>query len=470
MAARKNTSSTGSGAEPASMLWHKRGTFVLAAAASAIGLGNIWRFPYELGENGGGAFLMVYLLCIGVICVPIMMAETLIGRVGREGPVQAFLNIAEKQKYGLGGGGMYWALVGLLGTFTAFLLASYYGVVGGWTVGYTLDALTITGSAGTLEEAQGLFATLTGSATSTPGFLGLLVDNYIEILMMTLFLGASAFVVYQGVVAGLERFLRIVLPLLLIIMLATTVYSLIIGEAEKALSYIFLPDFSKLSPEVVLKAMGHAFFSLSLGMGVLITFGGYTPSEQSLSKTVLTVAALDTLVAICAGVMIFPMIFAIEGLSVNAGPSLVFHSMPTVFAQMPMGSLVQIAFFSLLMLAAMSSMVSIIEPAVSVLENRVKIGRQTATLVISAVLWVLAVGCSFFGAMFGLFDYLTANVLLPIGGILISIYVGWVLMPSTYIDQKGMPSGDMHQVWILIVRWLAPLVITAILINGLLFS
>ena len=470
MAAQNNNLGTRAGAAPASMLWHKRGTFVLAAAASAIGLGNIWRFPYELGENGGGAFLMVYLLCIGIICVPIMMAETLIGRVGRGGPMQSFLTIADKQKRGVAGGGLNWAFVGLLGTFTAFMLASFYGVVGGWTVGYTLDALKITGSAGTLEEAQGLFATLTGTATSTPGIFGLLVDNLIEILMMTLFLAASAFVVYLGVISGLERFLRVVLPVLLVIMLITTVYSLIIGEAAQALSYIFLPDFSKLSPEVALKAMGHAFFSLSLGMGVLITFGGYTPSDQSLSKTVLTVAALDTLVAIFAGIMIFPLIFSIEGLSVNAGPSLVFHSMPTVFAQIPMGSLVQIAFFSLLMLAAMSSMVSIIEPAVAVLENRVKMGRHTATLAISGVLWALAVGCSLFGAMFDLFDYLTANVLLPIGGILISIYVGWVLMPSSYIDQKGIPSGNMHLIWISIVRWLAPAVIAAILINGLLFS
>lgn len=452
------------------LIWRRRGTFVLAAAGSAIGLGNIWRFPHELGTNGGSAFLFVYLLCIAGICVPLMVAEALIGRVGRTGAVYSFTAIANRQ-----GTGELWVAVGAIGILTGFLIASFYAVVGGWTAAYTLDSLLFHSVSGEAESSA-FFDQLT-SLWAVPfaelGFWEIVQKmkvGVLSILMLSLFLVLSSAVVYRGVLKGLEKFVQLVMPLLFLLVVVMVVYSLAVGNTVEALRFIFTPDFSRLSPEVALKAMGHAFFSLSLGMGVFITYGGYTPKEQSLSKAIGTVALLDTLVAVLAGLMIFPLVFASEGIVADVGPSLVFISMPQAFSQMPLGNIVQPMFFLLLLVAAISSMVSLMEPMVATVERRFGINRHSACKTVVGIMWVLALGCAFSQDMFSILDYVTANIMLPLGGILVAIYVGWVLKPSLYADQAGMPAGSMRLIWLWIVRLFAPIAIVAILINGVFFS
>ncbi|MGI9344876.1 MAG: sodium-dependent transporter [Gammaproteobacteria bacterium] len=433
-------------------LWQKRGTFVMAAAASAIGLGNIWRFPHELGTNGGSAFLFIYLACIALVCLPVMLAEALIGRVGGKGPVQSFSVISRLQGKSFITSS-FWPLIGLMGALTGFMIASFYSVVGGWTLAYLLDAI-VQGSTTTSEGSQVYFSKL----ESRVGF---------EILMMLLFIGLTAAIVYQGVVKGLERFLRILTPAILIMLVVLMLYSFSVGSPSQGLAYMFSPDFSKLSWGIVLKAMGHAFFSLSLGMGVLITFGSYTPKDQNLGQMILLVGVLDTLVALLAAAVIFPLVFAFDNLQVNAGPSLVFVALPQIFSVISWGGVFQIVFFALLLVAALSSMVSIVEPAISALENYFGWKRAQASHVIFGLVSALGIGCALDSAVFNTMDFVSANVLLPLGGILIALYVGWVLKPELYTDQVGLPTGLLRRIWMAMVCVVSPACIGWVLYNGL---
>lgn len=434
-------------------LWHRKSTFVLAAVGSAVGLGNIWRFPYALGENGGSAFLLLYLFCVFAICVPVLLAESLIGRVGRGGPLLAFSHIAARQ-----GSGSRWVVIGFMGIAGSFIIGGFYPVVGGWATAYSLRSLW-PGFPSTEAEIAGFFQQLTSA-----NVLGI---DWLEILMHTLFLAMCLLIIYQGVVKGLERYLRPLIPLLAVLMGVAVFYALSIGNVDAALAFLFSPDFSKINGQVLLAAMGHAFFSLSLGMGVFITFGSYTPSDLSLGRTVALVGFVDTAVAVLAGLVVFPLVFAVEGLVANAGPGLVFQSIPLVFAQMPLGEIARAMFFILLLVAALTSMVSIIEPAVSALEHYRGFTRHQSATIVVVALWFFATICAESGAFFNLLDYLTTKIILPVGGMLIALFVGWRLRPDVYADQQGMPSGNLYILWIWILRLFAPAAIALVLVAGI---
>lgn len=434
-------------------MWGKKSTFVLAAAGSAVGLGNIWRFPYALAENGGSAFLLIYLLCIFGICVPIMMAETLIGRIGRGSPVLAFHNLADRR-----GKGRPWVGIGFLGVAGSFIIGAFYTVVCGWVLAYTLRSL-LPDFPTTEGEVSAFFETVT--SYSLGGW------DVLEILMHSLFLLLCLGIVYQGVVKGLERYLRPMVPLLVLLLLVGVAYAINIGNTEQALAFMFSPDFSKITGETVLAAVGHAFFSLSLGMGVFITYGAYTPSNLSLGKMVLLVSAIDTTVAVLAGLMVFPLVFAIEGVSASAGPGLVFLTIPFVFTQMPLGDIARFLFFLLLLIAGVTSMVSLIEPAVSALEHYRGMTRHRATAVVIGGLWVFGAACAQWSGLFDAFDYLTTKILLPVGGMLIALFVGWGFSNDLYADQEGVPTGSVRTVWIWTLRVVAPATVAVILVAGL---
>ncbi|MCW8868797.1 MAG: sodium-dependent transporter, partial [Marinobacter sp.] len=353
-------------------LWSSRLAFILAATGSAVGLGNIWKFPYVTGENGGGAFVLVYLLCIAVVGIPIMMAEVMIGRRGGRSPVKSLSLIAEHDRLKPA-----WKLVGAIGILAGFLILSFYSVIGGWAISYV----------GTTASGQ-----LAGQSADTVGaiFSGLLSDPTKLLAWHTLFMAMVMVVVVRGVRSGLERAVSILMPALFVLLLIVVGYAMTTGHFGQAAAFLFQPDFSKLTTSGILVALGHAFFTLSLGMAVMMAYGSYLPKNISIAKTSITVSVIDTGVALLAGLAIFPIVFA-NGLEPGAGPGLIFQTLPLAFGQMPMGSLFGTLFFVLLIFAAWTSGISLLEPIVEWLEERKGMNRTVSTLGAGFVCWGLGI-------------------------------------------------------------------------------
>ncbi|MBQ93767.1 MAG: sodium-dependent transporter, partial [Marinobacter sp.] len=353
-------------------LWSSRLAFILAATGSAVGLGNIWKFPYVTGENGGGAFVLVYLLCIAVVGIPIMMAEVMIGRRGGRSPVKSLSLIAQHDRLKPA-----WKLVGAIGILAGFLILSFYSVIGGWAISYV----------GTTASGQ-----LAGQSADTVGaiFSGLLSDPTKLLAWHTLFMAMVMVVVVRGVRSGLERAVSILMPALFVLLLIVVGYAMTTGHFGQAAAFLFQPDFSKLTTSGILVALGHAFFTLSLGMAVMMAYGSYLPKNISIAKTSITVSVIDTGVALLAGLAIFPIVFA-NGLEPGAGPGLIFQTLPLAFGQMPMGSLFGTLFFVLLIFAAWTSGISLLEPIVEWLEERKGMNRTVSTLGAGFVCWGLGI-------------------------------------------------------------------------------
>ena len=438
--------------------WSSKLTFILAATGSAVGLGNIWKFPYMVGESGGAAFVLVYLLCIALIGLPILTAEWLIGRRGQENPVNSMADVAKSAGRSKG-----WVMVGVSGVLGAFLILSFYSVIGGWSLSYTLSSITGDFTGQDADAIGGLFSGMLGN----PGQLLMWHSAF-----MLLVIG----IVARGVTKGLEGAVRTLMPALGVLLVVLVGYGMTTGYFGQAASYLFNPDWSKLTGEVVLAALGHAFFTLSLGMGIMMAYGSYLGEEVNLLKTARTVVIMDTVIALGAGLAIFPIVFA-NGLDLNSGPGLIFVTLPIAFGNMGGGMLLGLMFFLLLTFAALTSAISLLEPVVEFVEERTPLSRVSATLVAGVATWALGIAALlsfnvwsevlFFGLnIFDLLDKLTSKFLLPLTGLGVIMFVAWGLDKEGVRKELGMDIYDFS-LWNLITRYVAPIGVLAVFVSSL---
>jgi NSS family neurotransmitter:Na+ symporter len=439
--------------------WSSRMAFVLAASGSAVGLGNIWKFPYITGQYGGGAFVLVYLLCVVLVGLPILMAEVVMGRHGGLNPIGTMRRLAKES-----GASQAWQLVGWSGVLAAFLILAFYSVVGGWALAYIFYALggSFRGSdAGAIES---IFTSLLDS----PGVL---------LAWHTLFIGGTILIVAAGVKRGLERAVSWLMPLLFLLIVFLVLYAAMFsGAFMQAVEFMFRPDWSELTWQAVLVALGHAFFTLSLGMGAMMVYGHYLQKDVSVPQTMYTVAALDTIIALLAGLAIFPLVFA-HGIEPGGGPGLVFVSLPIAFGGLPLGVLIGTAFFVLLTVAALTSAISILEPAVSYFTERFGFGRRITAIVTGLAAWFLGIGCALSfnllaeyklagRTMFDTLDFLTTNIMLPLGGLAIALFAGWVMMQRATRDEFG-DAVRQYAWWRVAVRYVAPAAIAIVFLHSM---
>ena len=437
--------------------WSSRFAFILAATGSAVGLGNIWKFPYIAGQNGGGAFVLVYLICVALIGIPIMMAETMLGRRGRQSPINTMQSLAEEAK-----ANPNWHFLGWLGVVAGFLILSYYSVIAGWAGAYVVKSVSGDFSGASAEVTSSLF----GDFVASP--LQLLFWH-------TLFMVATMVVVARGVQGGLEKSVRFLMPALFVLLLVLVGYAMSTDAYEQGIAFLFSPDFSRLSTSGILTAMGQAFFTLSLGMGAIMVYGSYLPSHVSIARTSMIIAGADTLVALLAGIAIFPIVFA-NGLEPGSGPGLIFQTLPIAFGKMPGGAFFGMLFFILLVFAALSSSISLIEPAVAWLVENKGISRRRACVWSGFVTWLLGLGTVFsfnlwadftlFGnTFFDVLDYLTANIMLPLGGLLLAVFAGWIMKQRASKDELSDDGVLVYQVWRFLIRYVSPVAVAIIFLD-----
>ena len=439
--------------------------FVLAAAGSAVGLGNVWKFPYMAGDSGGGAFVLLYFVCIALLGLPVMMSEVLLGRRGRSSPINTMRALAKEE-----GRSPLWGLLGVMGMLAGFLILSYYSVIAGWTLAYVQEA------------AGGAFSGISAQGVGEI-FSRLVADPWRLMFWHTLFMVLTMAVILRGVRRGLETAVRFLMPGLFALILVMVGYAAIAGDFLGGLRFLFTPDFSKITPDVVLKAMGQAFFTLSLGMGAIMMYGSYLPRDASIASTSVQVALTDTLIAILAGLAIFPIVFA-NGLEAGQGPGLIFNTLPLAFGHMPGGTLFGLLFFILLVFAAWTSAISLIEPAVAWMVERFSFSRLRASLVCGLIAWAIGVGTvlsfnlwtrvrlldgtAFEGkSFFDLLDYLTSNIMLPLGGLLICLFAAWVMGEPSRRDELRTVHPAGYALWRFLARYIAPLGVVLIFLHVL---
>jgi len=437
--------------------WSSRFAFILAATGSAVGLGNIWKFPYITGENGGGAFVLVYLLCVAFIGIPIMVAETMMGRRGRQSPINTMETLAAEAEADTN-----WHYLGWMGVIAGFLILSYYSVIAGWASAYVLKAFTGSFSGASAAEIKGLFDSFVGSPVQL-------------IFWHTLFMLATMLIVARGVRSGLESAVRFLMPGLFVLMILLVGYAMTTGAYDRGLAFLFNPDFSKINGDSVLTAMGHAFFTLSLGMGAIMVYGSYLPKDVSITKTAFLIAGSDTIVALLAGIAIFPIVFA-NGLEAGSGPGLIFQTLPIAFGNMTGGWLFGILFFVMLVFAALTSSISLIEPAVAWLVENKDMSREMACVWTGLATWLLGLGTVFSfnvwsefkifdRSIFHLVDYLTANLMLPIGGFGVAVFAGWIMKRQHSEQELQMPGAQSYQAWKFLVCYIAPAAVFLVFLN-----
>jgi len=428
--------------------WSSRFTFILAATGSAVGLGNIWKFPYITGENGGGAFVLVYLGCVLLIGIPIMIAETMLGRRSQRNPIETMEILTKEAE-----ADHNWHYLGWMGVIAGLLILSYYSVIAGWATAYISKAFF------------GSFIDADGAAIKT------LFDHFVAspiqmIFWHSLFMAATLLIVVRGVNKGLEKAVQWLMPALFVLMLLLVGYAMTTDSYFKGLHFLFVPDFSKLTGTAVLTAMGHAFFTLSLGMGAIMVYGSYLPKNVSIAQTAFIIAGADTLVALLAGIAIFPIVFA-NNLHPDSGPGLIFQTLPIAFGNMTGGWLMGILFFLMLSIAALTSSISLIEPAVAWLVENKNISREKACAWSGLAAWLLGIATIFSfniwsnfkifdRTLFQLLDYLTANLMLPIGGFCIAVFAGWIMKQQHSEQELNMPNAQAYQIWLILVRYVAP--------------
>lgn len=449
--------------------WSSRWAFILAATGSAVGLGNIWRFPYLAGENGGGAFVLLYLFCVAVVGVPIMMAEILLGRRGRQSPINTMGTLAAEE-----GLSKHWHFLGWMGVIAGFIILSYYSVIAGWTLAYIFRI-----GAGIFVDADAAF--------SKQMFSELVSDPEKLLAWHTVFIVMSVVVVSRGVKSGLEKAVRFLMPALLILLLVMVGYAMSTEKFMEGITYLFVPDLERLAgkdffSDMLLPALGQAFFSLSIGMGAIMIYGSYLSQKSSITFNCFTIAIADTSVAILAGVAIFPIVFT-YGLEPAGGPGLIFMTLPIAFGQMPFGTFFGTLFFVLLMFAAWTSSISLLEPAVTWLVENRNMTRVKATALAGLIAWLLglvtvlsfnhwAFSFSFAGVVkengfFDIFDILTSNILLPVGGLLVAIFAAWLMSRSSTVDELGMGDGIGYKAWRFAVRYIAPFGVIIIFLHAI---
>ncbi len=431
--------------------WGSRMGFILAATGSAIGLGNIWKFPYITGVYGGAAFVLVYLGCVVIVGLPLMMAELIIGRRSKKNPVGAFKALHKPRTP--------WQFTGWLGVASGFVILSFYSVVAGWAMAYIFKSLV--GFSGTAEQIQSEFGALVGHPSAS-------------ILWHSIFMVLCIGIVIGGVQRGIERWSKILMPTLFAILLGLMAYGLFFTHGgAKALDFLFKPDFSKLSAEAVLSALGHAFFTLSLGMGAMLTYGSYMRRDESITRDAITVSALDTIIALIAGVAIYAMVFNYE-MDPAAGPGLIFQTLPVLFAQT--GPWVSVPFFILLTFAALTSGISLLEVVVAYFIDERGWSRTKATLILGTAIWgfgllsaIASLTIPFRGrdqGFFDVFDFISTNYMLPIGGFLTCLFAAWVMKGSDRISEFGS-KGPLYKGLMFVLRFVTPVAVFIVLLHGL---
>ncbi len=441
--------------------WSNRLVFILAATGSAVGLGNIWKFPYIAGENGGGTFVLVYLVCIALIGIPIMMAEIMLGRRGKQSPINTMATLASEEGKSNG-----WAALGWMGVVAGFLILSYYSVIAGWAMSYVF------------RTGSGMFTGATADGVSSI-FSDLVSDPEKLIAWHTIFMVLTMVVVSRGVKAGLEKAVTFLMPLLFALLLLVLGYSMTTGYFSQGLEFLFTPG--EITGKAILIAMGHAFFTLSLGMGAIMVYGSYLPKTTSITQASLWVAFADTAVALIAGMAIFPIVFA-NGLEPGAGPGLIFKTLPIAFGHMEGGILIGVMFFLLVVFAAWTSAISLIEPAVAYMVENKGYKRVYSSVLIGIVTWFVGLGSVFSFNIwadktwsipflfedknfFDTLDYLTANIMLPLGGLFIAIFAGWLMRKQASTEELNtLPV--IYKVWLFLVKFVTPVAVIIVFLKA----
>ena len=430
--------------------WATRFGFILAASGGAVGLGNIWKFPYITGVNGGGWFVLIYLICIALVGLPVMLGEIIIGRETQRSPVVAFESLA--------GGKFIWSIIAWMAVATCFLLLSYYSIVAGWALDYVTLAFSNSFSDKSPAEINAMFAELFG-------------DFGRNIMWHALFMAMAIGLVIGGVQKGIERAASIMMPALLVMMLGLMVYAFTLEGFGKAARFVFEPNADNLTAAGVLEALGHAFFTLSVGLGALITYGSYLSRKDDIVVASIAISGLDTMVALVACMVMFPIIFT-AGMGAGGGPGLVFQSMPVAFSQIPGGMVLGIVFFVLLLFAALTSAISMLEVVVATIIDKFGLTRKTATILFGGLVFLVGIPSGKSDFMLGeknFFDHLDwaiSNVFLPLGGMSIAIFVGWVMPSSkTYENfSAAKPRDNLYRVWLTLMRFVVPVAIFLVLL------
>jgi len=443
--------------------WGSRVGFILAAAGSAIGLGNIWKFPYIAGEHGGAAFIFIYLVCIAIIGLPVLVAEILIGRTGKKNPVGSFKSLSNSK---------IWTSVGAMGVIAGFLILSYYIVIAGWSLGYIFEA------------AKGSFYEFNQMNTSSAHFESLTQNTTWSVGFMVLFLLLTMSFVYFGIQKGIERGSKIMMPLLLLLLIISAIKGVSLPGSEKGISFLLEPNWELVTGKSVLVALGHAFFTLSLGMGAMMTYGSYLKKNSNIFSSSLQIVFLDTFIALIAGLAIFTAVFATQQ-DPSAGPGLIFHTLPVVFTKMPGGYFFSILFFLLLTIAALTSAISLLEVVVSYFVDEKGWTRHSAVIAFGGVTFLIGVPSAlsfnilsdfqiFDLNFFDLADFLTANLMLPLGGMLISIFVAWIWGFDKSLKELRLGAENLFDnypalitFWKIFVKYFAPILIFLVLLNSL---
>ena len=441
--------------------WTNRTVFILAATGSAVGLGNIWKFPYIAGENGGGTFVLVYLLCIAFIGLPIMVAEIMLGRRGKQSPINTMIALAKDENRNPN-----WMWLGWMGVVAGFLILSYYSVIAGWAMSYIF------------RTGGGLFVGVTADGANRI-FTDLVSDPERLLAWHTIFMVMTMVIVARGVKNGLEKAVTFLMPLLFGLLLLLVIYATTTGHFMDGIRFLFTPG--SIDGKGILIAMGHAFFTLSLGMGAIMVYGSYLSEDYSIVQASIWIAIADTVVALMAGMAIFPIVFA-NGLEPGAGPGLIFQTLPIAFGHMEGGTLLGVLFFTLLLFAAWTSAISLIEPAVAYLVENKGLSRIYASVWIGGLTWSVGLGTVFsFNiwqdktlsipflfenlTFFDTLDYLTANIMLPLGGLFIAIFAVWVMREeSSRAELATYPK--MYSVWRFLVRYITPVAVIVVFLKA----
>jgi NSS family neurotransmitter:Na+ symporter len=441
--------------------WSSRTAFLLAAIGAAVGLGNIWRFPYLAGENGGSAFVLVYVVCIVVVGVPVLIAEVLMGRRGRMSPIGTMSVLAEEA-----GISRHWRKAGWLAVATIFLAGTFYYVVASWVLAYVVLSI------------EGAFSGIDAAGTSAI-FAQLLNDPLRLSIWFGIFMVMTIFVVASGIRNGLERAVRFLMPSLFALLVTMVLYAAVAGDFARGWHFLFRFDLSKITPAVVLAAVGQAFFTLGIAQAVMITYAAYMPKHVRIPQAALVIAAADLLAALLAALMIFPIVFA-AGLAPDSGPGLIFETLPIAFGQMPGGRFFGSLFFVLVGIAALTSTISGVEPIVSWAEEHHGWKRRPVSILVGLAIWLVGLASVFSfniwkgftpldmfqvfhgKTMFDIFEYLTVNVMMPINGLIIAIFVGWLMSKTSIIDELAIADGKLLLALRFLLRVVAPVAIVAI--------
>lgn len=439
--------------------WSSRVVFLMASVGFAVGLGNIWRFPYVAGENGGAAFVLLYLACAFGIGVPILMAEILIGRRGAMSPPGSLRKIAKQESRS-----RHWQWVGHINVLAAFIIGIVYAAVVGWVLWYLYKSLA--------HGFDGVDA-----AIADASFRAVLADTTGMIFWTAVGLAMTGLIIFAGLKNGIEKAVVFLMPLLFLLLLVLVIFNVFIGGGgEEALRWLFTPDWSKITPGVFLAAMGQAFFSIGVGMAAMMTYGAYLPKQISIGQSVLIIVVVDTVVALLAGMVVFPAVFH-YGLDPAAGPGLIFQTLPVAFAQMPGGSIFGVLFFLLLSVAGITSMVGLIESTTAWLEEYKGYTRHKSSIVVVLLIFVLSISSilsynvladmTVFGKnLNAALDYFANQVLLPLGGLFIALFAGWIMRRSSVKEELGMGSEGLFTVWYFLIRFVAPAAVFVIFLMG----